>query len=608
MKYGVWMLATAALLQIASAQNGEALYKQMCATCHEGGADRAPSREALRAMSADRVLAALESGPMISVTSRRSVPERRAIAEYVSGKKLGVIETKPSTQALCPAGPARALASAPVWTGWGQGIANTHFQNQPGFAASDVPRLKVKWAFAFPGDLQSYAKVAINGDRLYLGSASGLVYSLDAKTGCVHWYFQADSWVRAAVNLGMRTTGAGPMLTAYFGDGMANMYAVDAASGKLLWKTKVDNYPVARVTGSPTLYRNVLYVPLASGEEGAGASPDYECCRFRGALVALRAQDGSQIWKTYMIDEPKPTTKNKQGTQLWGPSGAPIWSSPAIDEKRNTVYVTTGDNYSDPATRTSDGFVAMDLATGKMLWSRQMTPDDSYNVACRMPDTTNCPKVDGPDLDFSSSPILVDLPGGKRALVAGQKSGVVHAVDPDNQGEVIWQTRIGAGGSMGGVQWGSAADANNVYVALSDIGRVRLTYSQNTDADPKKGGGMFALRLADGKQVWHTAPGVCDHPRCSPAQSGAVSAMPGVAFSGSVDGHIRAYSIIDGKVIWDFDTERDYKTVNGVAGRGGSLDGAGPTIGAGMLYVNSGYPTAGGTPGNVLLGFSVDGK
>lgn len=578
--------------------------------CHEGGADRAPTREALRAMTADRVLAALESGPMISVTSRRTPADRRAIAEFVTGKTIaGTLEQKPPPQAMCPAAPTRALATAPVWTGWGQGVNNSRLQGQPGFTAAEVPRLKLKWAFAFPGDIISNAQATLNGDRLYIGSNSGTVYSLDAKTGCIHWYFQADSWVRAAINIGTRMGDGGPVATAFFGDGVATMYAVDAATGKLAWKTKVDNYPVARVTGSPTLFRNVLYVPVASGEEGAGAAPDYECCRFRGALVALRTQDGSQIWKTYTIDEPKPTTKNKSGTQLWGPSGAPIWSSPTVDQKRSAVYVTTGDNYSDPATRTSDAFMAMDLATGKILWSRQMTPGDSYNVGCRMPDTTNCPSVDGPDLDFSSSPILVDLPNGKRALVAGQKSGVVHALDPDNQGEVIWQTRIGHGGSMGGVQWGSAADSQNVYVALSDIGRVRLTYTQSTDADPKQGGGMFALRLTDGKQVWTTPPGVCgDRPRCSPAQSAAVSAIPGVAFSGSDDGHLRAYSMTNGKVVWDFDTEREYKTVNGAPGRGGSLDGPGPAIGGGMLFVNSGYPTAGGTPGNVLLAFSVDGK
>jgi polyvinyl alcohol dehydrogenase (cytochrome) len=607
MKRLILVLAGAALFQqIAAAQDGAALYKQMCASCHEGGADRAPTREALRSMTAERVLAALESGAMVSVTSRRTAAERRAIAAFVTGKNFtGTLQTKPPAQAMCAArepaaAPPRSAAST-AWNGWGQGTTNARLQPQPGFTAAQVPRLQLKWAFAFPGDLTSNAQATINEGRVFIGSSSGMVYSLDAKTGCIRWYFQADSWIRAAVNIDASA--------AYFGDGVANVYAVDADTGRLLWKVKADNYPVARVTGSPALYQGALYVPIASGEEGAGASPDYQCCRFRGALVKLRTTDGMQLWKTYTIDEPKPTRKNKSGTQLWGPSGAPIWSSPAIDEKLRAVYVTTGDNYSDPATRSSDAFMAMDLNTGKILWSRQMTPNDSYNVGCRMPDSTNCPDSDGPDLDFSSSPILVNLPNGKRALVAGQKSGVVHAIDPDNQGEVLWQTRIGKGGSLGGVQWGSAADANNVYVALADVGRVRLTYSQNTDADPKTGGGMFALRLTNGKQVWYTPPGVCgDRPRCSPAQSAAVSAIPGVAFSGSVDGHLRAYAMTNGKIVWDFDTIREYKTVNGVDGHGGSLDGPGPAIGGGMLLVNSGYPTGGGTPGNVLLAFSVDGK
>ena len=156
---------------------------------------------------------------------------------------------------------------------------------------------------------------------------------------------------------------------------------------------------------------------------------------------------------------------------------------------------------------------------------------------------------------------------------------------------------------------GSAVDQNNIYVALSDIGRITLSYSLNTDADPKRGGGIFALSLATGKQVWYTPPPGCgDRKRCSPAQSAAVSAIPGAALSGSVDGHLRAYSTTNGTILWDFDTIRPYETVNGVDARGGSLDGPGPAIGGGMLFVNSGYPTAGGMPGNVLLAFSVDGK
>ena len=380
-------------------------------------------------------------------------------------------------------------------------------------------------------------------------------------------------------------------------------------TGKQLWKTKADAFPVAGITGSPVFHNGRIYIGIRSGEEAAGADPKYECCRFRGSVVALDAATGKQVWKTYLVDEPKPTTKNKAGAQLWAPSGVAVWSTPVIDARRNAVYVTTGNNYTDPTTRLSDAFVAMDLNSGKILWSRQMTPRDAYTSACRLPDKTNCAESNGPDFDFGSSPILVTLANGKRALVAGQKSGVVYAVDPDNQGELLWQTRVGKGGTAGGVQWGSAADQNNVYVAVSDIGRIMLTYSTSTDADPKQGGGMFALRLDNGERVWYTPPEPCgNRPRCSPAQSAAVTAIPGVAFSGSEDGHLRAYSSANGKVVWDFDTAQTYQTVNGVPGHGGSMDGPGPAIGGGMLFVNSGYPTAGGMSGNVLLAFSVDGK
>lgn len=613
MKWILWgFLAACCAAQGVVAQDGAALYRESCASCHDGGNERAPNRDALRSMQPNRVLAAMETGAMISMASRRSAAERRAIAEYVTGKKLSeALETKPSAKAMCAGAPGAFAMSGPQWNGWGQNTSNTRFQDAAaaGIAAADVPRLKVKWAFGFAGDLQAYGQPVIAGGRVFVGSQGGMVYSLEASTGCVHWYFETAAGVRAAPSIGRVMAGGNQIYAAFFGDQNANVYALDAGSGKLLWKTRADDFPVARVTGSPQFYNGRLYVPVASGEEAAGSLPNYECCRFRGSLVALDGATGKQVWKTYTIDPPKPTKKNKTGTQLWGPSGAPIWSSPTIDPRRNIVYVTTGDNYSDPPTRMSDAILAIDRDSGKILWSRQMTAKDAYTSACRLPDKTNCPESNGPDLDFSSSVILVNLANGKRALVAGQKSGVVHAVDPDQQGEVLWQVRIGKGGTMGGVQWGSAVDQNNMYVALSDIGRIMLTYSQATDADPKQGGGIFALRLSDGQRVWSAPPPVCGNkPRCSPAQSAAVTAIPGVAFSGSVDGHLRAYSAADGKVVWDFDTAQTYQTVNGVAGRGGSIDGPGPAIGGGMMFVNSGYPTAGGMPGNVLLAFSVDGK
>jgi polyvinyl alcohol dehydrogenase (cytochrome) len=597
----------------AQTDDGATLYKRSCASCHDVGVNRAPLADALRVMSAERVLASMETGTMVTMANNRTAAERRAIAEFVSGKSLDTpLVTTPPASAMCRPAAAAFTVSGARWAGWGHDTSNTRFQDAAGagLSAADVPRLKLKWAFAFPGDLQSYSQASIVGGRLFVGSWGGKVYSLDAATGCIHWYFDAGQGVRSAISIGRIVTAGGPREAAFFGDGAANVYAVDAADGRLIWKVRVDDFPVARVSGSPTLYDGRLYVPVASGEEGTGAVPTYECCRFRGSIVALDAATGKQVWKTYLIpEEPKPTKRNAIGTQLWGPSGAPVWSSPAIDEKLRALYITSGNNYSDPTTAMSDSFVAMDLDTGAIRWFQQMTASDAYTAACRLPDKTNCADSNGPDLDFGASPILLTLASGRRMIVAGQKSGVVHALDPDAGGEILWQTRIGRGGTMGGVQWGSASDGTNIYVALSDIGRVMLTYSNSTDADPKQGGGMFALRLADGGQAWSTPPPGCGtRPRCSPAQSAAVSAIPGVAFSGSVDGHIRAYATSDGRILWDVDTIREYETVNGVPGRGGSIDGPGPAIGGGMVFVNSGYPTAGGTPGNVLLAFSVDGK
>jgi polyvinyl alcohol dehydrogenase (cytochrome) len=595
--------------------DGAALYQRHCASCHDNGAARAPDREALKTMLPARVLAAMETGPMISMATGRSVAERRAIAEFVTGQSFATaLDTNPSPQAMCSNAPGEFAnpSSGPLWNGWGVTTSNARFQDAAlaGFAAADVPRLKLKWAFAFPGDLQSNAQATIAGGRVFVGSAGGKVYSLSAATGCIHWFFETGAAMRAAITIGRIDTRSGPRHAAFFGDGSATAYALDAATGKLIWKSKVEGFPVARITGSPTLHRGRLYVPVASAEEGSGASPTYECCRFRGSVVALNAETGKQIWKTYTIpEEAIPTQKNTAGAQLWGPSGAPVWSSPAIDERRNALYVTTGNNYSDPPTTTSDAFVAMELETGRILWTHQVASRDAYVSACRLTDKTNCPEARGPDFDFAASPILVNLQGGRRALVAGHKSGIVYAVDPDRRGARLWETRVGEGGSMGGVQWGSAADSEHVYVALSDLGRVMLTYTQFTDADRKRGGGMFALRLTDGARVWHTPPVPCDErPRCSPAQSGAVSAIPGVSFAGSLDGHIRAYAARTGAVLWDFDTVRDYETVNGVPARGGSLDGPGPVIGGGMVFVNSGYTVDGGMAGNVILAFSVDGK
>ena len=608
------MLATLLLAVAfpAAADDGPTMYKQLCASCHDTGAGRAPTRDVLQAMTPERVLTAMESGPMLSMASGRTGVERRAIAEFVTGKKFSAaFSTKPSPQAMCGAVPgefASPLTGA-LWNGWGANMQNTRFQDgkMAGLAAGDVPKLKLKWAFGFPGELSADGQPSIVGGRVFVGTQSGTVYALSAATGCVHWTFTADAAVRAAITIA-RLESANRVV-AFVGDRAANIYALDASTGARIWKSHVDDHPFARVTASPTYHDGRLYVGVASGEETAGAVAEYECCTFRGSLVALDASNGARVWKTFTIEEPQKRAKNRIGTQQWGPSGAPIWSSPAIDVQRSAVYVTTGNNYSGPATDRSDAFVAFDMASGRILWSRQATASDDWNTACRLSDQTNCTNKDAPDFDFASPPILVSLPNGRRAIVAGQKSGVVHALDPDRGGEILWQERVGKGGINGGVQWGSASDGSNVYVALSDLARFPVPNSQATIPDPEAGGGMFAFSLESGRRVWETpAPRACkNRDRCSPAQSAAVSAIPGVVFSGAIDGHLRAYSTTNGSIVWDVDTAQTYNTTNGVPARGGSLNVAGPAISGGTVIINSGY-VQNGMPGNALLAYTVDGK
>ncbi len=599
------------------AQDGSALYKSRCAGCHDNGVGRAPSKEAFKQMSPESVQSALTNGMMMIQGITMSNAEIRSVAEFVTAKAFGG-EALPK-QAFCSATktwPADPLA-APHWNGWGAGTDNRRYQPaaMAGLTADDVPKLKLAWAFGIPGSLRAYGQPTVAGGRVFIGTGIRKVFSLDAASGCVLWMFAADNSVRTAISSGR----AGARWAAFFGDQSGQAYAVDASSGELIWKTRVESYPGALITGAPALYQGRLYVPVSSGEEILGAVPGYECCKFRGSVSALDAATGKVIWKSYTIpEEPHKVRKTSRDVQQWGPSGAGVWSSPTIDAKRHAIYVTTGDSYSDPAARTSDAFVAFDLDSGRMLWSRQMTSGDAFNAACAGPAGGNCPEAKGPDVDFGTSPMLVNLPNGKRALIAGQKSGVVSAVDPDQQGEVLWQTRIGKGGAAGGVEWGSAADDRNVYVALSDVGHRRpaagtpgnkTIFGGRGEYDPTAGGGMFALNASNGERVWQTPPPPCGERKgCSPAQSAAVTVIPGVVFSGDLGGRLHAYSTKTGAILWEVETAHDFETVDGVKANGGAMDGPGPVIVGGRLYVNSGYGFNGGMPGNVLLAFSVDGR
>ena len=612
----------ALMIPILSAQDGSAIYKERCASCHDAPHDsphdapaaRVPALSAIRAMSGEAVYLALTSGSMKTRAEGLTTPQIFALLGYISPTG-GTQTTAPKFERTCKGDAAfRPGADSGNWNGWSPDVTNSRSQSaaSAGLKASDVPKLGLRWAFNLGDVTMARGEPAVVGNRVFIASLTGAVYSLDRDTGCTQWGFKADTGVRSGLTVG-DINGATAI---YFTDGGGNVYALNASSGELIWKIHPVDHFATIATATPQVYKGIVYQAFSSFEEALGADPKYECCTFRGSVVALDAATGKKMWQTFTIpEEAKPTHKNAAGKQQHGPSGVGIWSTPTIDEQLGVLYVATGDNYSDPPTNTSDAILAMDLRTGKLLWSKQLTENDAFNNGCLTPQRTNCSEKGGPDFDFGQPPILVRLGAGKRALVIGQKSGMVHALDPDQNGKLLWQTRAGAGGGLGGSQWGSAADSQKVYVAISDMGiggvpdpkapgGFRLTL------EPKKGGGLHALNLATGKIAWSALPAPCAEGRtdCSPAQSGAVTAIPGVVFSGSVDGHLRAYSAGTGKVLWDVDTAREFPTVNGNPAQGGSMDAGGPVVAGGMVFVNSGYGQWGGMSGNVLLAFSVDGK
>jgi polyvinyl alcohol dehydrogenase (cytochrome) len=574
--------------------DGEALFQGRCSGCHNGAPEtRAPTPDVLRQRSPAAILEVLANGSMRVQGATLSGAQRRAIAEYLGGTPLGGDPTG-TTTGRCGEPSRFVLAQDAAWNGWGGTLANTRAQSASaaGLTAQQLPQLKLKWAFGFPDATSAWAQPTVVGGWVFVGSQNGTVYALDAASGCIHWFFSADGGVRTAISVGARGAGA----AVYFGDTAAKAYALDATTGHLLWKTHVEEHPLARITGSPALYRDRLYVPMSSYEESQGARPDYGCCTFRGSLSSLDVTTGKIVWRTYMIpDKPEPRGKSAMGVALYGAAGAPIWSAPTIDIQHGLVYVATGNTYAGAAAPTSDAVIALTLS-GKIEWVKQLFPKDVFISGCREPSANpNCADQSGPDYDFGNSPILAQLPHGRRAIVIGQKSGMGWALDPYKRGKIIWQYRAGVGGALGGIEWGSAVDAEQAYFAVSDI------------FTPVPGG-LHAVNLQSGQRAWYSAPqppSCTAGPRCNAAQAAAISVIPGIVFSGANDGTLRAYSSQNGAVLWESNTEREFQTVNGVPAKGASMLGPGPTIAGGMVFVTSGYGAFGGRPGNVLLAYGL---
>jgi polyvinyl alcohol dehydrogenase (cytochrome) len=592
---------------------GAAVFQRVCAVCHLSVVQtsnanpgkplesKALPREILRNFPPGAIVNALTNGKMQAQGAALSDAERRAVAEYVTGKSLagtqGASTEKPNQ--CTPAEAMRDPASGPSWNGWGNGPANDRRQSkaQGGLTAADLSRLELKWAFGYANVTSARAQPTLAGGRLFVASDNGDVHALDPKSGCSHWLFKAKAGVSGSPMVGKYQGADGKSgFAVYFGDRKANAYAVDAQTGQLLWTRRVDAHKLAGITGSVTYFEGRVFVPVQGiGEEGQGVTNKYPCCSFRGNVTALDANTGAVVWKTYTVAASRPRGKTRNGVEAFGPAGGAIWSAPTIDAKRGVLYVGTGNGYADPPQPMTDAIVAMALDTGAVKWVRQVAPNDEWAMGC---DPTNgadtaCPKKLGPDYDFSAPPAIAHI-DGRDLLVVPQKAAIAWALDPDKDGAVVWRYQFGQGSGLGG-EWGTAIDGDRAFFGLADL----LTPHP---------GGMRAVALATGKPIWQVPPqsklcGVTIG--CIAGQGGPVTVIPGAVLSASMDGGVRAYSIKDGTVLWTFDTNREFDTVNGLKAHGGSMDGAGPVVAGGMLFVNSGYGGLLGVPGNVLLAFGL---
>ncbi|MEZ5559029.1 MAG: PQQ-binding-like beta-propeller repeat protein [Pseudomonadales bacterium] len=602
-----FLISTAAPAGAAEGGPGRALFDAHCGTCHaDAGSERGgPSLLAMRQMNAAQLEFTLTRGKMREQASGLNQAERLALMSYLSANAAEGGYRAPAG-AYCAPGKPIDLQQVRVGS-WGLDEHNSRYQppSRTRIDARNVGDLTLAWTFGLPGATDARSQPVITADTVFVLSPPGNLFALDRASGCIKWQYDSDVPLRTSLSLGM----AGDVPALFFGDFTATAHAVAAATGELLWRKPLGQYDTSTLTGAMVPLDDTLLVPLSSFEVVVAANPEYECCKSHGVLYRLDAASGQPIWARHTTDAAQPTYKSSAGVQQWGPSGVPIWSTPTIDRKRGLVYVGTGENSSSPATELSDAIIAIELATGAIRWSYQATANDAWNGACGRRQGPNCPRENGPDFDFGAAPILARTRDGRELVLAGQKSGVVHALDPDT-GKLLWQTRLSDGTALGGVHWGMALAGERLFVPIADPERPGFT------ARP----GVYALDTATGAVLWsHKAERGCETdaqtyygrtepwPDCSfpYGYSAAATATDDLVFAAALNGKVRAFDAATGTLAWEYDTLRPFDAVNGEPTHGGAIDNAGVQLADDMLFVQSGYGSFGQLPGNALLAFRV---
>jgi polyvinyl alcohol dehydrogenase (cytochrome) len=536
------------------------------------------------------------------------------------------------------------VRTAPDHGGWriaGRDLDNSRSQpSERQISTKNVHQLIPKWVFTTGNDVSATPTVA--GNSVYFPDWAGNLFAVRADTGRLLWSrkisdyngrAQSISRISPAIvgdQLIVGDHGGVPWLTTGMAIDGAHVMAIDRQTGALRWITQVDAHPAAVITGSPVVHGNAVYVGVSSSEEGLAVDPTYPCCTFRGSMVALDVRTGRILWKTF-------TLPDNQGLSN-AYSGNAIWSPPAIDPRRGSLYIGVGNNYTvpesvlqcqrdaiasgnpNPNCEAPDDFfntvLALDLRTGVIKWSKRLSGFDAWTVAClSLPPGVNCPSPHGPDFDFpGSGPNLLHVGDDKkhgpdqeagqpgkaddddddrqtgdrhadRDLVGiGQKSGIYWALNPDN-GAVVWSSMVGPGGTTGGIQWGTATDGTRIYVAITNS--LHLTYTLANGGPTINWGSWAALDPRTGRILWQVpdpTPGTGD--------PGAVSVANGVLYAGSYSGAMYGLNARTGAVLFTFAS-------------GGSVIDA-PSIVDGTVYWGSGYRNiAPGTGNNKVYAFTT---
>jgi polyvinyl alcohol dehydrogenase (cytochrome) len=614
-----------------SAHPGEAVYKQSCATCHDNTeTTRAPSRDNLKAMSFQLVNYALTQGKMKDIGSALSAEQRAQVVSFVTGRDTTkTVDWTPSMK--CTGARAAVDLEGPdaaTSTHYGFDRNNTRklTAKQAGLTTAQMGNLDLAWAIAFPDSSVMRSQGAVVGKNFfYPATDAGKVYAFDLSDPakpCVQWVYASpgDAPLRTSVAYGVLADGT-PLLV--FAGIDSTVHAVDPRTGKALWTKPVGSYSYSMTSGTPTILKDRVIVPVSQFEISFAADNKHECCTNHGYVLSLDPKTGAQQWRYDTLPEAKPIRDRGDGKQLLGPSGAPIWNSPVVDEKRGLVYFGTGESNSPPAHKNTNALIAIDLKTGKEKWAFHATKDDIFNSGCGLnpdPKRLNCTKTPETvyrDVDFGASLILGTHKDGKQLVYAGQKSGSVWALEPDT-GKVVWRTPLGTGGALGGVHWGIAYDNETVYAPITSVGR---PIPGEWDGDPNIKPGLYALDAKTGKIKWQfnpEAPASAAPPAApaagAPAGGGrggwrgnvfstAPTLIDGTVVTAALNGQIYVNDAKTGKLLWTYETAKEYDGINGVKGKGGAIDSNSITAANGLLLVNSGYGMFGQTPGNMLLAF-----